>query len=62
MCDEFFVINLTLAVVLCAFNPTDYEVMEGETVMVTIELIGQSDIDVVVDLATQDLTARGKGC
>ena len=42
------------------FSSPAYEVAEGEGVEVTMEMRGETDIDVVVNVATQDSTANCK--
>ena len=42
------------------FSSPAYEVAEGERVEVTMEMTGETDIDVVLNVATQDSTADGE--
>ena len=42
------------------FRSPAYEVAEGEGVEVTVEMRGETNIDVVVNVATQDSTAGGE--
>lgn len=60
MCTEINFVVLPQTVVTFGFGPTEYEVVEGGTVMATVELIGETNIDVVVNVATQDMTASGE--
>ena len=42
------------------FSSPAHEVSEGERVEVTVEMRGETEIDVVVTVATQDSTAYGE--
>ena len=49
-----------VTVVMVRFSVGDYEVLEGSSVELTVELLGETDIDIVVNMATQDLVAAGQ--
>ena len=53
------VILCSVTVVSVGFSVSDYEVLEGNSVMVAVELWGETDVDIVVNLATRDLVATG---
>ena len=54
-CCCFFYPEVTIG-----FVSSVYEVVEGERVEVAVEMRGETDIDVVVYVTTQDLTANGE--
>jgi hypothetical protein len=45
---------------MVGFSSPAYGVAEGEEVEVSVEMKGETDIDVVVNVATQDLNANGE--
>ena len=62
----FYTIKLYLAnhyghisAVQVQFDPTEYTSPEGETAMIRLELIGESELDIVVRFRTEDVSATG---